>query len=154
MISAENLKVTGKLNITVTSDTGQVKDSRELDNLVVLTGLTYIASRMKDATKTAMTHIGIGDGITIAASGNTNLLGTNKFRKILTSTTEAASSISYVASFGTADNITGGAITEAGIFNSGTDGSGDMLCRTTFPVVNKGANDTMTITWTINLAAV
>jgi hypothetical protein len=29
-----------------------------------------------------------------------------------------------------------------------------MLCRTTFAVVNKAADDTMTVTWTITLSAV
>jgi hypothetical protein len=27
-----------------------------------------------------------------------------------------------------------------------------MLCRTVFAVINKGANDTMTITWTITIS--
>jgi hypothetical protein len=26
-----------------------------------------------------------------------------------------------------------------------------MLCRTVFPVINKGTNDTMTITWAITI---
>lgn len=155
MNSIENLKVRGSLNIKVTGPDGTLKQDKNLENLVVTSGLTYIASRMKDTTKGAMTHIGIGDGgATAALAAQTNMQGTNKFRKALTSTTESATSIQYVATFGTADNITGGAITEAAIFNNGTDGLGDMLCRTVFPVVNKGAEDTMTITWTINLAAV
>jgi hypothetical protein len=29
-----------------------------------------------------------------------------------------------------------------------------MLCRTVFPVVNKAADDALTITWTITLSAV
>jgi hypothetical protein len=53
-----------------------------------------------------------------------------------------------------------GAIVEAGIFNestlTGTSNSdslvgGSMLCRTTFPVVFKGVDDTMTITWTVTI---
>jgi hypothetical protein len=43
-------------------------------------------------------------------------------------------------------------VTEAGIFNALT--GGDMLCRTVFPVVNKGADDTMSVTWTVTLNAV
>ena len=30
---------------------------------------------------------------------------------------------------------------------------GDMLCRTVFSVVNKAADDTLSVTWTITLAA-
>ena len=43
-----------------------------------------------------------------------------------------------------------GAITEAGIFNAST--GGDMFARTKFAVVNKGAADSMTITWTITVS--
>ena len=43
-----------------------------------------------------------------------------------------------------------GAVTEAGIFNAAT--SGTMLCRTTFDVINKGASDTMSVTWTITVS--
>jgi hypothetical protein len=42
-------------------------------------------------------------------------------------------------------------VTEAGVFNAAT--GGDMLCRTVFDVVNKAADDTMAITWTVTLAA-
>jgi hypothetical protein len=45
-----------------------------------------------------------------------------------------------------------GAITEAGIFNSGTANTVTMLCRTVFAVVNKGADDTMSITWTVTIS--
>ena len=47
-------------------------------------------------------------------------------------------------------NATTGAITEAGLFNASS--SGTMLCRTVFSVVNKGASDAMTITWTVTVS--
>jgi len=43
------------------------------------------------------------------------------------------------------------ALTEAGILNSVTGGT--LLCRTVFAAVNKGANDTLQITWTVSIAA-
>ena len=61
----------------------------------------------------------------------------------------AANAITYVSSFEAGDGT--GAVTEAGIFNAAS--SGDMLCRTVFSVVNKGASDSMTITWAITLTA-
>jgi hypothetical protein len=42
------------------------------------------------------------------------------------------------------------AITEAGIFTAIT--SGTMLARTVFPVVNKGALDSMTISWAVTIS--
>ena len=44
-----------------------------------------------------------------------------------------------------------GAVTEAGIFNAASGGT--MLCRTVFSVVNKGADDSLSVTWTITLTA-
>ena len=61
----------------------------------------------------------------------------------------AANAVAYVSSFEAGDAT--GAVTEAGIFNAST--SGTMLCRTKFNVVNKAADDTMTVTWTITLSA-
>ena len=43
-----------------------------------------------------------------------------------------------------------GAVTEAGIFNASSGGT--MLCRTVFAVVNKGADDGMSITWQITVS--
>ena len=46
--------------------------------------------------------------------------------------------------------VSTGAITEAGIFNALT--AGTMLCRTTFPVVNKAAGDSIVITWVVTIS--
>lgn len=148
----ENLKLSGKLNIVVTGEDGTVKDNREVDNLVVTTGLTYIASRMAGTAQNVMSHMAVGSGTTAAAAGQTDLISTVGSRVALTSSTPGTSNIVYVASFGA--GVSTGALTEAGIFNNATVGSGNMLCRTTFAVINKGANDTMTITWTVSLVAV
>ena len=102
---------------------------------------------MKDATATAMSHMAIGTGTTAAASGNT-ALGTEAARVGLTSTTVTSNAVAYVCSFAAGTGT--GAITEAGILN-GASGS-TLLCRTVFSVVNKGASDSMTITWTVTIS--
>jgi hypothetical protein len=53
-----------------------------------------------------------------------------------------------VATFGAGQST--GAVTEAGIFNDAT--AGTMLCRTVFDVINKGALDTLVITWKVAVA--
>ena len=68
---------------------------------------------------------------------------------MLDSSTASANTIVYVSSFEAGEGT--GAVTEAGVFNASS--SGTMLCRTVFPVVNKGADDTMSVTWTITLTA-
>ena len=145
----ENMKAKGRLNIVLKDQNGNVKDTREVDNLVVDAGLDYIASRMKDATATAMSHMAIGSGTTAAAAGNTDLESILGSREALDSTTVTDNTIQYVSSFEAGDGT--GAVTEAGIFNAASTGT--MLCRTVFSVVNKGANDTLSITWTITLSA-
>ena len=148
MIKTDELKVKGSVNVVIHDESGKQKENFTIPNLVVTTGLAYIASRMKDATATAMTHMAVGTGSTAAAAGNTALETQLGSRVALTSTTVTSNSTAYVATFGA--GVGTGALTEAGIFNAST--SGTMLCRTVFAVINKGASDTMTITWTITIS--
>ena len=145
----ENLKLSGQLGIVLRDKDGNIKEERTERNLVVTTGLNYIASRMKDASATAMTHMALGSVTTAAAAGQTDLVTLLGAREALDSTTVTANAVAYVASFEAGDAT--GAVTEAGIFNAAS--SGTMLCRTKFNVVNKAADDTMTVTWTITLSA-
>ena len=145
----ENLKLSGQIAIVLKDKDGNVKEERTEKNLVVTTGLNYIASRMKDASATAMTHMALGSGTTSAAAGQTDLVTLLGAREALDSTTVTANAVAYVSSFEAGDAT--GAVTEAGIVNAST--SGTMLCRVVFSVVNKAADDTMTVTWTITLAA-
>jgi hypothetical protein len=149
----ENLKLSGQLNIVLKDKDGNVKDTREVKNLVVNTGLAYIASRMVGTSKSVMSHMALGSGTTAAAAGQTDLVSILGSREALDSTTISGTNdekVVYVSSFEAGDAT--GAVTEAGIFNAST--AGDMLCRTVFSVVNKAADDTMTVTWTITLSAV
>ena len=150
MNTNEKIVATGTLKIVVTAPDGSVKQEQEVKNLVVTTGLGYIASRMEGTSAAVMSHMAIGTGSTAAAAGNTTL-GTESARVALTSTTVTGPAVAYVASFpaGTPATLTG--IQEAGIFNASS--SGTMLCRTVFSVVNKDVNDTMSITWTVTMAA-
>ena len=150
MNTNEKIIATGELKIVVTAPDGTVKHEQEVKNLVVTTGLGFIASRMKDATATAMSHMAIGTGSTAAAANNTTL-GTESARVALTSTTVTAAAVAYVATFPAGTPASLAAITEAGLFNASS--AGTMLCRTVFSVVNKDVGDTMSITWTVTMAA-
>lgn len=145
----ESIKIRGDLNIVLKDENGNIKEQREETNLVVNAGLAFITSRMTDAADSVMSHMAVGSDSTAVAAGDTDLGSILGSREALDSTTDSAATITYVASFEAGDGT--GAITEAGIFNASTGGT--MLCRTVFSTVNKGANDTMTITWTITLSA-
>jgi hypothetical protein len=145
----ENLKLKGRVGIVVKDKDGKVKETREENNLVVDTGLDYIASRMKDATATAMSHMGLGTGTTAAAAGDTDLETLAGSREALDSTTVTDNTINYVCNFEAGD-VTG-AITEAGIFNAAS--SGTMLCHVVFSAVNLTSSDSISVDWTITLSA-
>ena len=138
----DNFQMTGHLSIAINDAVVQ-----EVPNLVVTDGKEFVASRMKDTTKAAMSHMAIGTGSTAAAAGD-SALGSQADRNALTSTTVSGAAVTYVASFGAGEGT--GAITEAGLFNAAS--AGDMLCRTVFAVVNKGSSDSMTITWTVTVS--
>ena len=70
----DEITVTGKLNVILVDQMGIVKEEHDFDNLVVTAGKGYIASRMKDATATAMSHMAIGTGTTAAAASQTALV--------------------------------------------------------------------------------
>lgn len=145
----DNLKATGQLQVVLTGPDGVVKEDHLLKNLVVDTGLNFIVSRMENAVASVMSHMSVGTGTTAAAAGDTTLeTEIAGARVALTSTTVSANQITYVASFNA--GVGTGAITEAGVLNAASGGT--LLCRTVFPVVNKQAGDSMTITWAVTVS--
>ena len=140
----------GWVTITKTNEAGQVTDQFEVPNLVVTTGKIYIAGKMiatNADVPVAMTHMGIGTGTASPLAEDTTL-GTKTGRVLLSGNLQENNSITYTATFPAGTGT--GAITEAGIFNAAS--SGTMLCRTTFPVVNKAAGDSIAITWVVTVS--
>jgi hypothetical protein len=145
----DQLKLRGDVAIVVKDKDGNIKEERHEKNLVVSAGLNFICSRMKDTTDGVMSHMGLGSGTTAAAAGDTDLESILGSREALDSTTVSSNTIQYVSSFEAGDAT--GAVTEAGIFNASS--AGTMLCRVVFAAINKSADDTMSVTWTITLTA-
>lgn len=143
----EELKMTGALKIEVFNPDGSVKETRDIKNLVVTTGKAFIASRMVGAAANVISHMAIGTGTTAAAAGDTTL-ETEVARVGVSSGTASGAVATYVATFPAGTGTA--AITEAGLLNAAS--AGTLLCRTVFPVVNKGANDAMTVTWTVTVS--
>lgn len=135
-------KLTGKLKIELN---GVVV--AEIDNLVVTAGKGFVASRMVGTAASVMSHMAIGTTNTAAAVGDT-ALAAEAARVSLTSGSASGAVATYVATFPAGTGT--GAIVEAGILNSGSGGT--MLARTVFSVINKGASDAMTITWTVTVS--
>ena len=145
----ESLKASGHLTITVFDRNGNVKEAKTVPNLVVTVGKNYIASRMVGTASTVMSHMAIGTGTATPAVGDTTLATeAGSGRVALTAFTASTNTVTATATFAAGQGT--GAITEAAILNNVT--AGTMLCRTTFPVVNKAAGDSIAITWTITVS--
>lgn len=150
MNKLENLKATGRLSVERKNSEGAVIESFVVPNLVVQDGLDFIAASMLKTTSNTparMTHMAIGSDDTTPILADSEL-GSQLSRQSLTSSTVSGNTVTYVATFDPTEGT--GAVTEAGIFNASTGGT--MLCRTVFPVVNKEAGDTITITWAVTIS--
>ena len=141
----DDLQLTGALQISLNNEI-----VHQCDNLVVTAGKNWVAGRFKDGSiPDEMSHMAIGSADTAAAAGNT-ALATELNRIALTNAggTVSTNTVQYDASWTSA--AAAYAIKEAGIFNAATGGT--MLARTTFAVINKGTDDTVSISWTITVS--
>lgn len=151
----DNLKVVGTLTVKHYNEDNVLLNKQEIPNLVVTAGKSHIAGRITANAASAgtsldiMSHMGLGGDSTTPVAGDT-VLGSEMGRVALASTTVAANTITYNATFpgGTAT----GTVNEAGIFNNPSANSGTILCRTVFADVNKGASDAVVITWNVSVA--
>ena len=144
----DGVKMTGHVRVELFGPDGELKEWREVDNLVVTAGKNHIADRLSSSPGGgAMSHMAIGTGSTAAAAGDTTL-GAETDRNALTSFTDAANVVTYVGDWAAGDG-TNAALREAGIFNAGA--AGTMLSRAVYSNIDKGANDTLKITWTVTI---
>jgi len=145
-----NIKATGELVIKHFDKTGKLLQTKKVKNLVVTTGLFHIAARMKAAgAPNQMSHMALGAGTATPSLSDTALgsqLGVTALS--LAGGNVVNNAITYEATFGA--GVATGAVTEAGIFNASS--AGVMLCRTTFPVINKGADDSLAISWVVSIS--
>jgi len=140
------LSAKGKLRVALYGPDGTLKEERLVTNVVVTDGLGLIASRLAGAG-TAMSHMAIGTDNTAAVAAD-SALTTENARVALTSSTATGAAVQYIGDFPAGTGT--GAVVEAGILNAASGGT--LLCRTVFAVVNKGAADTLKITWTVTVA--
>lgn len=147
---AEKMRAAGRVHIQLFDQNGNLKEEQTVKNLVVDDGLEHIADRLgASSPATRMSHMEVGTGTTAPAAGDTTLeTAIASSRVSLTTQTVSTNTVEYVGDFPAGTGT--GAVTEAGVFNASS--SGTLLCRTTFSVVNKGAADTLKITWTLTVS--
>ena len=144
----DGIEVRGSLLVELFDADGVLRETREVENLIVTTGRDAIIERLDSTPTTAVpSHMAVGTGSAAPAAANTTL-GAEIDRNALTSSTSAGGVLTMVANWAAGD-ATNAAIAEAGVFNNVTGGT--MYSRATFAAINKGANDTLQITWTYTL---
>lgn len=141
----------GKYFVTLYGPDGEIKDHRVGDNVVCTNGKEFLASFLKSAALAAATftckYIAIGTG-TSAESAADTALGTEASRSTGTVSYVSNQIYQVTATFATGSGT--GAIVEYGLFSSSSGGT--LLSRDVETAVNKGANDTLTVTYQLTIS--
>lgn len=131
-------------DIVLRDSKGKIKDRRFIHNTVTTQGKYGAADQViASPTLTKPTHMAVGTGSPAA-----NALGTETDRNALTSKTRSNTVVTMVGDWAAGDATA--ALTEAGIFDAAS--TGNMWVSATFSAINKGASDTLTITWTLTFS--
>ena len=145
----DTFQIVGDLRIKLRNIlTGEITVDRLEKNLVVTVGKSFIASRMAGNASAVMGWMAVGTNNTAPSATDTTL--NTELARVATTVsggTPSGNTVQYIGVYPA--GVATGALTEAGIFNASS--AGTMLSRTTYPVINKGASDEMTITWVITV---
>lgn len=144
--------IKGKLHLLLTGVDGKVKDVREYENTITVLQDATVADRMAGGTDALIDYTGIGT----TSGGKTTAsvqLEAQVARVQNDSNTQGAGAddndVVHVSTFGA--GVGTGAIVEAGLFTGAADTT--LMAYQEFSVINKGAGDTLTVTWTVTYGA-
>lgn len=139
-----SIQLKGRWKAVLTGPDGEIKQEIEGQNVVCDYGKEFLASFLYSAAAAASTftmkYVGVGSDSTSEAASNT-ALGTELARHTGTVSYVSNQIFQVTATFAT--GVGTGSIVEYGLFSSST--AGTMLNRDTESVINKGANDTLTV---------
>lgn len=149
MQNQEILKATGQIKFDLFDENGNLKETREIKNVVVTVGKNYLATWLTAATQADyfMRYIALGTG-TNAANASDTTLQTELSTRVAGTLTPSSNVWQNIASFG--PGVDTGAITESGIFSASS--AGTLFARQTFAVINKGAGDSLQVTWQVTFS--
>lgn len=154
IIKKDNILTKGKIKFKLTDKDGNVTE-KVIDNTFTSVGNIHVADQLAETpAEAAMGFMAIGSSDSAFTVGSTTLgdeIDRNALSAGYPEQRDPANDdeVVYKALWAAGDGT--GAITEAGIFNSSS--SGTMLCCSTFDVVNKGADDSLEITWQVTVGA-
>lgn len=151
MQSNDTLKLKGSMTAVLFKEDGTTETYLR-DNIIVNVGFDFIADAIGKAASRpgVMSAIAVGTGATDAAATQTALVAELTRRAATYAHIVGTRVFTFVVTFAAGTGT--GAITEAGVFNSTTANSGTMLDRVVFDVINKGAADTLQVTFTFTMS--
>ncbi|MEM2759880.1 MAG: hypothetical protein QXU32_00035 [Nitrososphaerales archaeon] len=149
--TSASMGLKGHVTLVLLDEFGNVKDYRQFDNLVVNTGFEEVAKlAFATGSSTKFDFIAVGSGSTAPAAGDTALQTQVGNRKQDSTPTynSGTKKVTIDVTFNAGEST--GTIRESGLFNAST--GGQMFARQTFSDINKGASDSLTVTWEITLS--
>ncbi len=139
-----NLNV--NMHLQLFDENGSLKDERFVHNTVTTAGKAGVADQIiASPTLVKMGWMAIGTGSPAAT-----LLGAESARVAFTSKTRGTNIVTVVGDFGAGTGT--GALTEAGTFDVVTANTVNMWMSASFSVINKGALDTLSVSWTLTIS--
>jgi hypothetical protein len=159
---SEGLRLKGTVDMMLYDEFGEVKDERHFNNLIVNTGLEAVASRIAphDGTinpTSPFNYIALGTSSTAVSATDVALsaelptgVAYSRLQDTQAAYSDTGAGKKLILSVTFLPGQATGTLRESGIFNAATDGN--MLARQTFADMQKAADDTLTITWTITLS--
>ena len=142
----EKLSLVANCHVVLRGPNGKIKTERFIHNTVTTAGKYGALDQiLASPTLAKVGWMAVGTGTPAAT-----LLGAETARVALTSKTRSNAVVTMVGDY--AAGVATAALTEAGLFDVVTANTVNMWASASFSVVNKGASDTLSITWTLTYA--
>lgn len=149
MNSNENFKFHGSMTAILQKADGTIETTHK-DNLILNVGFDFIADAIGKASgrPAVMSQIAVGTSTTAPTASQTAMLAEIGRKAATYAHTAGTKTFTFTTTFNAGEAT--GALTESGVVNATTGGI--FIDRLTFPVINKGVDDVVTIIFTFSMS--
>ena len=146
-----DIGMTGNMVVELFGENGRLKDKREVHNVDTTLAHAMVSNRISASPTIVVPgwmELGTGTGQTAASTTLASYIVDS--RTALDSSVAVAAVLTMICTFPAGTGT--GAVTEAGVFNVVTQNTTDLLTYAEFSVINKGAGDSLVVTWTLTFS--
>lgn len=149
MKESDTFKLVGSLTAELYKSDGSYEVMHK-HNAILNVGFDFIANSIGNASSrpAVMRYIAVGTSTTAVAVAQTALQSQLKVKAATYAHTAGTKTFTFTTTFNKGEAT--GALTEASVQNAETDGI--LIDRVVFPVINKGADDTLKMTFTFTMS--